>query len=157
MVRATESQSLELSLLDKLTDSGSNTRMGRLSQLRQSVRRDLENLLNAKVRWHIWPARFEQLDQSLLNYGLPDFSSLAAGSAEGREQLCRWVRDAIRRFEPRFMSVQVALIDDDDPATRVMRLRIHALLGVEPTPERLVFESEVEPLHLGVKVMDVRS
>lgn len=151
---------LEPSLLDKLLDDapgqGEIYRGFSLPVLRQSVRRDLENLLNAKVRWHTWPQNYAELEHSLLNYGLPDFSALPVSSLEGRQLLCRQVAEAIRRFEPRFMAVEVEAVESDQSLERVLRLRIHALLKAEPVPEALVFDSEVEPVHLGMRVMEGR-
>ena len=151
---------IEPSLLDKLVDDapgqGERYRGASLTAMRQSVRRDLENLLNAKVRWHPWPASFTELETSLVNYGLPDFSALPVGALEGRQLLCRQVAEAIRRFEPRFQAVEVEVVDKDLPLDRVLRLRIHALLRADPVPEALVFDSEVEPVHLGLKVMEGR-
>ena len=73
-------QPLQQSLLDRLIDdspgqpdSGRLRRGFDLKALRQSVRRDLENLLNSRVQWHTWPDSYTELPQSLLNYGLPHF------------------------------------------------------------------------------------
>ena len=42
----------------------------------------------------------------------------------------------IRKFEPRFKSVRVKLLDNTDPTDRALRLRIDALLYAEPAPSR---------------------
>lgn len=150
-----------MSLLDRLIDdapgqkdSGRQRRGFDLKALRQSVRRDLENLLNTRVQWHVWPESYSELPQSLLNYGLPDFSVMVVDSIEGRQQLCRAVEQCIRRFEPRFVEVAVSLPDEEQSIERVLRLRIQALLYADPEPEHIMFDSEVEPVHLGLTIRD---
>lgn len=154
-------QFIQASILDRLIDDSPQTpdikesnKGLNLKQLRANVRRDLENLLNAKVPWLTWPENFKELDNSLLNYGLRDFSSMAVASLEGRKLLCQQVAEAIRRFEPRFIEVDVEAIDSEQPLDRIMRLRINALLYADPEPEYITFDSEVEPVNLGLKVVE---
>ena len=156
-----QKQALQMSLLDRLIDDapglkdpGRQRRGFDLKALRQSVRRDLENLLNTRVQWHVWPESYSELPQSLLNYGLPDFSVMVVDSIEGRQQLCRAVEQCIRRFEPRFVEVEVSLADEEQNIERVLRLRIQALLYADPEPEHITFDSEVEPVHLGLTIRD---
>ncbi|KKO50639.1 lysozyme [Arsukibacterium sp. MJ3] len=156
-----QKQALQMSLLDRLIDDapgqkdpGRQRRGFDLKALRQSVRRDLENLLNTRVQWHVWPESYTELSQSLLNYGLPDFSVMVVDSIEGRQQLCRAVEQCIRRFEPRFVEVEVSLPDEQQTIERVLRLRIQALLYADPEPEHIMFDSEVEPVHLGLTIRD---
>lgn len=137
-----------------LGDSPKMRRGGDIKMIRQSVRRDLENLLNAKVQWHVWPESYKELDKSLLSYGLPDFSSMAMDSLDGRQALCRRIEETIRRFEPRFIDVEVTLLDEEQPLDRVLKIRIDALLYADPVPEPITFDSEIEPVHLGLKVTD---
>ncbi len=154
-------QPLQMSILDRLIDESPGLadpprmrRGGDIKAIRQSVRRDLENLLNAKVQWHVWPDSYKELDQSLLSYGLPDFSSMAMDSLDGRQALCRRIEDTIRLFEPRFVDVGVSLLDDEQPLDRVLKIRIDALLYADPVPEPITFDSEIEPVNLGLKVRD---
>jgi type VI secretion system protein ImpF len=154
-------QPLQQSLLDRLIDdspgqkdSGRARRSFDLKALRQSVRRDLENLLNSRVQWHRWPDSYTELQQSLLNYGLPDFSVMVVDSDEGRLQLCQAVAQTIRRFEPRFVDVDVSVPEQEHGVERVLRLRIQALLYADPEPEHIMFDSEVEPVHLGLTIRD---
>ena len=151
-------QSLKASILDRLIDdepeiqeSPQRTDGISLSQLKNSVRRDMEALLNARIQWHTWPSQYTELATSCLSYGLPDFSSMSVSSHEGRLVLCEKVRDAILRFEPRFIEVEV-LVDEELPINRVLNLRINALLY--PEPEFISFNSEVEPVSLGMKIFE---
>jgi hypothetical protein len=54
------------------------------------------------------------------------------------------IERCIRRFEPRFKSVRVELVDDGS-MDRVIRFRIDAKLYTEPVPETVVFDTALEP------------
>ena len=43
-------------------------------EMKISLRRDLENLLNTRWSCISWPPDYEELDLSLINYGIPDFT-----------------------------------------------------------------------------------
>jgi type VI secretion system protein ImpF len=140
------------SVLDRLLDDRPDLRQDpprsrtqNLTALRNAVRRDLEALLNCRVRCLSPPADLEELQTSLVEYGVPDFLSANAGSDEAREGFRRAVEKAIRRFEPRFKTVTVELIEDTAQIDRTLRLRIHALMYAEPAPEYISFDSQHDP------------
>lgn len=140
------------SLLDRLIDDDPGSRVEepknqfqRLRQLKQSVRRDLENLLNTRWRAIGWSSDFEELETSIANYGIPDFTGANLGSAGSREDFVRIIQDTIRRFEPRLKRVKVDLVDNTEREDRTMRFRIDAILLAEPEPEPVVFDSALEP------------
>ena len=116
-----------------------------LMALRNSVRRDLEALLNARRCWKSWPASLKQLATSPIGYGVPDFSSGAFNDLRQREELRLEIEDTIRRFEPRFISVSVALVQSRTPLEATLRLRIDAVLHAEPAPEPMTFDTLVDP------------
>ncbi len=113
--------------------------------LRVSVRRDLEALLNARRRWRSWPKHMTQLATSPLGYGIPDFASGAFNDARRRDELRIEIEDAIRRFEPRFLSVRVHLVDTKERLETTLRLRIEAVMHAEPAPEAVTFDTVVDP------------
>jgi type VI secretion system protein ImpF len=113
--------------------------------LRNSVRRDLEALLNARRRWRSWPSHMTQLATSPMGYGIPDFASGAFSDAGRREELRLEIEATIRRFEPRFLSVRVHLVDLQDRLEATLRLRIEAVLHAEPAPESVTFDTLVDP------------
>jgi type VI secretion system protein ImpF len=116
------------------------------------VRRDLEALLNSRRPYHLWSPDLDELDRSLSGYGLPDFTGADLASDEAREDFCRTIETTIRRFEPRFKSVSVGLVENSDPNDRTLRFRIDALLRVDPAPEPVVFNSVLEPVTSNVKI-----
>lgn len=135
-----------------LTHEPAKSRSQVLRELKQSVRRDLENLLNTRRRPGGWAGHLEELELSLVNYGIPDISSTDFGSAESRQQFRRTMESVIRHFEPRFQSVTIQILDNAEPLDRTLRFRIDALLHVEPAPEPALFDSAVEPATGNVEV-----
>lgn len=116
-----------------------------LVALRDAVRRDLEALLNARRRWLSWPAHMTDLATSPLGYGIPDFTAGAFNDPRRREELRLEIEDTIRRFEPRFLSVRVALVEQPDRLSSTLRLRIDAVMRAEPAPEAIAFDTIIDP------------
>jgi type VI secretion system protein ImpF len=143
---------IQAPLLDRLIDeSPDQTRdpaasvADTMAALRQSVRRDLEALLNARRRWRSWPKSLTELATSPIGYGIPDFASGAFNDARRREELRLEIEDTIRRFEPRFLSVRVHLVDTREQLETTLRLRIDAVMHAEPAPEAVTFDTVVDP------------
>jgi type VI secretion system protein ImpF len=152
MTQVQESELLIPSVLDRLLDfepgvsqEAPRSRNQVLRELKQSVRRDLEHLLNTRFSYLSWTPDLKELKQSLLNYGLPDFTNAGLGTAGAREDFCRTLQGLLRQYEPRFKSVQVTLLTNSEPLDRTLRFRIDAALRVDPAPEPVVFDSMLEP------------
>ncbi|MBV9123840.1 MAG: type VI secretion system baseplate subunit TssE [Planctomycetes bacterium] len=152
MAKIQEAQPLIPSVLDRLLDfepevsrEAPRNRHQVLRELKQAVRRDLENLLNSRTRVLPWPTYLKELPKSLVNYGLPDFTGASMGSAKDREDLCRLLQTVIRQHEPRFKTVRVTLLSNAEPLDRTLRFRIDALLYADPAPEPIVFDSVLKP------------
>lgn len=152
-------QSLSPSILDRLLDYDPGVDKDppvspaqAVRDLHQSVRRDLETLLNTRCRCGEYPAGFSELDESLVNFGIPDFTGANLASAENREEFRRAIESIIRKYEPRFKSVRVTLLDNVEPLDRTLRFRIDALVHAEPAPEPVVFDSLLEPVTRSVEV-----
>lgn len=150
--RVRDDQPLTPSVFDRLLDDvpantreTAATRRQVLRELKQSVRRDLENLLNTRQRCGQWPESLEELETSLVNYGIPDFTGVNMTIPSERDRLSGIVRRVIEQFEPRFKSVRLQLLENADEFDRTLRFRIDGLLNVEPTPEPVVFDSQLEP------------
>ena len=159
MRQAGTDQLLVSSLLDRLLDDDpaltrevSKSRTQLLCDLKQSVRRDLENLLNTRRCCAVWPAHLEELERSLVSYGIPDITSTGLGTAAARDDFRRAVEDVIRQFEPRFTSVAVEMVENAEPVDRTLRFRIRALLRAEPAPEPVVFDSMLQPATGNIEV-----
>jgi type VI secretion system protein ImpF len=153
MSRIKNDQPLMPSLLDRLLDDepsnsqeAPKARHQVLRELKQSVRRDLENLLNTRWRCMVWPPNLDEVDLSLINYGIPDFTGINMAAPSERERLRQIIERIVKKFEPRFKSIKVKLLENSDKADRTLRFRIDALLHAEPSPEPVSFDSQLEPL-----------
>ena len=125
------------------TDLGRHQLLG---QMKLSVRRDLENLLNTRRRCLPPPDDLTELERSLVHYGLPDFTGKSMATAESREEFRRVLEEVIRDWEPRFQTVSVTLLESAEPLDRTLRFRIDVLMYADPAPEQLVFDSTLEPM-----------
>ncbi len=159
MARVDKKKNLRPSILDRLLDNEPHNRTEtdtdrhqKLKQLRNSVRRDLENLLNTRFRVVEPPEEFEQLEQSLLNYGLPDLATVNISDQEKKKEFTQTLENILRHFEPRFKSVSVKYLDNNDNKDRTLRFRIDATLYADPSPEIVVFDSILEPVTRTVNV-----
>src|SRR5215510_1066512 len=74
-------------------------------QLKASVRRELGRLLN--TRCSIPLHRLGAEERSVINYGIPDFSSLSPHNADDHALIASIVGQTITAFEPRLRNVRV--------------------------------------------------
>jgi type VI secretion system protein ImpF len=134
-------------LIDERPDVSSEPAGGRLQnveQLRGAVARDLQALLNTR-REGIDDGTGEdgELARSVINYGLPDFTSLSVNGMTDRRFIVQSLEEAIARFEPRLEQVAVKL-ENPRAHDHRFRFRIDALLRVEPALEPVVFDAVLE-------------
>jgi type VI secretion system protein ImpF len=141
-----------LSLMDRLVDLEPErklevplSRAQSVRELKASLRRSLEWLLNTRRTIEESPASLKEVARSLYNYGLPDVTSLYLRSPKDQDFLLESIKAAIAIFEPRLMNVKVRL----EPATddrRVLRFAIEGLLRMDPAPEQVLFDTVLEPM-----------
>jgi type VI secretion system protein ImpF len=111
--------------------------------MKDSVRRDLEWLLNSRRTPEEPPSTARELLRSVYWYGLPDITSFAMATEEARFELAHRIQVAVANFEPRLLNVQVRLMPS--PAgSRILQFQIEALLRVEPAPARVYFDTTLE-------------
>lgn len=152
---------LRPSILDRLIDrepeqqtEPAPSRHQHLAELRQSVRRDLENLLNTRYRLVEPASDLKELERSLLNYGLPDLATVNISDPEKKHRFVKDLERILRDYEPRFKSVQVTYLDNRDKTDRTLRFRIEATLWADPAPASVVFDSILEPVSRSVNVQE---
>lgn len=158
--RARAPQPVRLPLLDRLIDAEPEraadapaSAAAGIEQLRRSVHRDLEALLNARRPWRSAPETAPALRLSPVGYGIPDFTAGAFNDRRQREGLRAEIEETIRRFEPRLAQIRVQLAEDGGDLLRgTLRLRIDALLRVDPAPEPIIFDTMVDTTTADVTV-----
>ena len=130
-------------LFDRLVDlpSGSDERERALrimnrEQLKASVQRELGRLLNTRCSLPLH--RLVEEERSVINYGIPDFSSLSPQSADDRALIASIVGHTITAFEPRLRQVNVA-VSEIENAESSLWLNIKAVLVVGVFAEPVSF------------------
>lgn len=153
----------EPSLIEKLLDdapgkpgTGGLARALSVEQYKESVARDLEGLLNSRSAYSaVDLAQFPNCRQSLMTYGLRDFSSMSLASAYDRAAICQSLEKAIARHEPRLSNVQVRL-DSDGRLGGGLHFTIQALLDLQPAREPVSFDALLQPTTLQYSVSRMR-
>jgi type VI secretion system protein ImpF len=160
MTKTQEKRRLVGSIMDRLDGDPSRTdpRFAggqRLSELKLSVCRDLENLLNTRRRCLESSPECRELGETLIDYGIPDFTGLNMSVPAMREELRLEIERVIRRFEPRLTTVTVTVQSNADRFDRTLRLRITGVLRAKPVPESVMFDSELRPSTATIEVKAV--
>jgi type VI secretion system protein ImpF len=142
--------SITPSVLDRLIDldprsptEAPRSGLSSIAELKQAVRRDLEWLLNSRRQLAEIDERLEEVPRSVALYGLPDFTGLGAKNVNDHDHMVKTIEGVIEIFEPRFRDVEVTL----EPVSNVDRqltFRITANLDIEPTPEPVVFDTQLQ-------------
>jgi type VI secretion system protein ImpF len=150
MARYERDPNVTLSVLDRLVDTDPYNRTdpplnrsNSLRQLKASLRRDLEWLLNTRRRPDAITEGSTELSRSLFNYGLPDLTSLGVHSVQDQNRLLWMLETAVTYFEPRLMAVRVTL-EPVAGTARMLRFQIEGMLKVDPAPERVSFDTVLE-------------
>jgi type VI secretion system protein ImpF len=150
MARTDHEIRLTPSILDRLLDDepqatseAPRSQAQSLTELKRSVKRDLEWLLNTRHNGVEIAETLEELNESLAVYGLPDLTSLSVRNPNEQNRLAKAIETSLRIFEPRFINVRVSLepIDNTD---RQLRFRIEAHLDIEPVPEPISFDTVLQ-------------
>ncbi|MET0752639.1 MAG: type VI secretion system baseplate subunit TssE [Pyrinomonadaceae bacterium] len=147
MARADYEIRVTSSVLDRLLDfepksssEAPKSRSKSLAELKQSVRRDLEWLLNTRSFIAEIDENLEEVNSSVMVFGLPDFTGMSAKSDSELNRLTRTLERAIKTFEPRFLNVKVSL-EPVSNIDRLLKFRIEAQLNIEPSPEPIAFDT----------------
>ncbi len=139
------------SVLDRLIDNDPDhstepewARAQGVLELRDTVKRDLESLLNSRQTRPELVDNIDELSTSMLTYGLPDFTSTGGAGVEEHEMLRRAVVRTIERFEPRLRHVDVTVVPPKSSFERSLHLTISAMLWIDPEPIPVSFDTVVQ-------------
>ncbi len=130
----------ERSLLERIATGGERSR-GRyqasaeqdVDALLESVRRQLERLLNAR----------HGMSEALPNYGLPALTDLMVGSKDYQQRVEDAIRVTVESYEPRLRNVRVSKAAGDDDDGRSLSYRIDATLVTDSGQHRVWYETEL--------------
>jgi type VI secretion system protein ImpF len=112
--------------------------------LKRAVRRDLEWLLNTRRNSDPPEEGLKEVNRSAYVYGLPDLSALTMATSGDRNKLVKQLLATINLFEPRLANVRLVQVDTPDAAKHQVRLRIEAMLRMDPSPEPISFDTVIE-------------
>jgi type VI secretion system protein ImpF len=119
-----------------------------LEQLKDSIARDLEALLNTRlaIPEHAFDA-YPEARRSILNYGLADFAGLCLASSEDREAICASLKAAIEIHEPRLSDVS-ASIENEAGSVNRLQFVINGRLKLDAATEPVNFNAVLQPSSL---------
>jgi len=150
----------EPSLFDKLFDDlpvGAARRRLSLEQLKDTVARDLEALLNTRVLLDDDSDQsFPLAVRSIAGFGLADFASLSLANVYDRRRICAAIEGAIAAHEPRLRDVRVEL-EVQRKTVNALYFSINAVLFVRPAQEPVAFDALLQPTSLQYSVSRARS
>ncbi|WP_446743437.1 type VI secretion system baseplate subunit TssE [Silvibacterium acidisoli] len=131
------------SLVERLSQRSQrpSTQPSSLRLIKESLRRDLEALLN--TRRHMGQALdgFEVASNSVLNYGLEDLTNIRTDPEGQLVQMQRAIHACLALYEPRLSDVSVSVQGGADLPGREIRLHIAAHLRLTPGVEIIYFNT----------------
>src|SRR5579863_4703989 len=120
-----------------------STRSQSLRFYKDALRRDLEWLLNTRQPPMPQLQSYPAAKASVINYGLPDITSLGLMSAADHRTLRMAIEQCLRNFEPRLTDVHVTL-EESDTVDRRLRFHIEGNMKLDPAPEEISFDTVLE-------------
>jgi type VI secretion system protein ImpF len=144
LARANTETLVTQSVLDRLmeVEEWPTTRSQSTRFFRDALKRDLEWLLNTRQP-PLELAAYPGAKASVINYGLPDISSLGLSNASDHRALRIAIETCLRNYEPRLMDVRVSL-EGSDTADRRLRFHIEGNMKLDPAPEEIAFDTVLE-------------
>jgi type VI secretion system protein ImpF len=145
LARSTTETLVTQSVLDRLMtlEEWPATRAQSLRYFKEALKRDLEWLLNTRQPPLEELVKYPMAAASVINFGLPDITSLGLSSASDHGRLRRAIELCIRNFEPRLTDVRVTL-ESADTVDRRLRFHIEGNMKLDPAPEEISFDTVLE-------------
>jgi type VI secretion system protein ImpF len=162
MARIDKDKKLRPSILDRLFDDEPEHQSEQkrqhhqlLKELRTSVCRDLELLLNTRYHMLQPNSDYLEIDNSIFNYGLPDLATVNTRDVAHRNKFISHLEATLKRYEPRFKSVKVAFVNNQESVDRTLRFRIDTVIYADPIPEVVIFDSILDSVTRLVSVKEI--
>ncbi|HEY0784489.1 MAG TPA: type VI secretion system baseplate subunit TssE [Acidobacteriaceae bacterium] len=133
------------SVLDRLSTSDDfpTTRAQSIRALRDSIKRNLEWLLNTRRPPIDGIEDYPLARHTVIYYGLLDLGSLSLSSTEDQRRLQQVIADTIAYCETRLTAVQVKLVDSELERKK-LRFHIEARMQMKPLPEEIAFDTVLD-------------
>lgn len=133
------------SLVDRLADveTWPTTRRASEAMYRESLKRDVEWLLNTRQPLLPELEAHPVAAASVVNFGLPDFQSFSGSDGRDKNALSASLLKTIRTFEPRIKQPRVYLVRTD-ATSRSLRFHIEGQISFENMQEEITFDTVYE-------------
>jgi type VI secretion system protein ImpF len=135
-------------LLDRLMDldptaaaDPPESRAAAVRALKESLKRDLEWLLNTRRTPIELPASYTEVRESVFNFGMPDLTSFSLHSHQDEAYLTNVLERTISYFEPRLSQVKIVVTKPIGALERTLHFHIEAMLMIDPAPEAVSFDT----------------
>lgn len=150
MARSDLENLVTVPLLDRLIDRDPKnsqeplmSRAQSVRLLKESVRRDIEWLLNTRrIREESLDPKAE-LTHSLYNYGLPDLTHYSFNSSRDMTRVTWLLENTVAIFEPRLRNAKV-YVEPAEKGTLQIKFRVEGMLIMDPSPERVSFDTTLD-------------
>ena len=150
MARSDLDHLVTIPLLDRLIDRDPKnspeplmSRAQSVRLLKESLRRDIEWLLNTRrIRDESTDPKAE-LTHSLYNYGLPDITHFSFSSQRDMTRVVWLLENTVAVFEPRMRNAKVH-IEPSEKGTLQIKFRVEGMLVMDPAPERVSFDTTLD-------------
>ena len=133
------------SLMDRLSDTGDwpATRFASMRMYRETLKREVEWLLNTRQSPIERLDEYAQASSSVINYGLPDIHSFTGAAGREHDALTLALLKTLRAFEPRIRDPQVFLVRSDT-TNRSLRFHVEGRISFENMEEEIKFDTVLE-------------
>jgi len=133
------------SLIDRLADVENfpTTRSASMHMYRESLKRDVEWLLNTRQSQLSILEGYPLASASVVNYGLPDIQSYSGSEERDQNALTTTLLRTLRNFEPRILSPRVYMARMDT-TSRSLRFHIEGRISFETMEEEITFDTVLE-------------
>jgi type VI secretion system protein ImpF len=115
-----------------------------INRFKDSVKRDLEWLLNTRQVVDDRLPLYPEVSRSVYAYGLPDITSINVGAVHDQNELLRRMERCIEFFDKRLTKTEIVLEPVVGP-NRVLRFSISGIVLMDPAPEEIVIDTILDP------------
>lgn len=131
-------------LFDLLINDDDYAKGFSIKELRESVARDLEDLLNSRMAKFATIDDFPLVKKSILQFGIIDFVGLSTANPSDRDTICQSIEYSIAAQESRLTQIKVEMLIDEQNMGSLC-LSIQAFLNIHPLYEPVVFDALMKP------------
>ena len=115
-----------------------------IDRYKNSVKRDLEWLLNTRQVVDDRLPLYPEVSRSVYAYGLPDITSINVGSIHDQNELLRRMEKCIESFDNRLTKMEI-ILEPLVSLNRALRFSIRGTVLMDPAPEEIVIDTILDP------------